>query len=399
MANSSYAANKTNKCTDMNITIICEVLGEANNGTTIAALNLIKYLKERGHCVKVVCPDESRRGEEGYYILPKAIITNMLFCKKNSVELAKFDEKVVYEAVKDADIVHFMIPLFIARSTSKYIHKLGIPITAGFHAQSQNFSSQVGMLHCKIFNRLTYHWYDGNVFGRAQAIHYPTQFIRDVFEEAVGRKTNGYVISNGVNKQFVPNPQPKPDALKDKYCILFTGRFAKEKSHRVLAEAVAKSKYEKDIQLIFAGNGPLEEKIKAYSRKHLTNQPVIKFFSRADLLNVINYSDLYCHPAEAELEGIACLEAIAGGLVPIIANSPDCATKGFALDEHCLFNVNDSDDLAAKIDWFIEHPMEKEELRKKYIAESAMFDQDQCMRQMEEMFEKEIARARAQKNG
>ncbi|MBQ0099864.1 MAG: hypothetical protein KBS91_04905 [Firmicutes bacterium] len=45
----------------MKITIIAEVLGEANNGTTIACLNLINYLKSKGHEVKVVCPDQDKK--------------------------------------------------------------------------------------------------------------------------------------------------------------------------------------------------------------------------------------------------------------------------------------------------------------------------------------------------
>lgn len=377
----------------MKIAIICEVLGRANNGTTIAALNLIKYLKDQGHDVRVVCPDEDKRGLPGYYILPKAKFVNWIF-KKNNLNLAKFDEKVVYEAVKDADIVHFMIALFISRKASKYVYSLGMPITGGFHAQSQNFASQVGMLHSKLFNRWAYHWYDNNVFCRAQAIHYPTQFIRDVFENEMKRKTNGYVISNGVNSIFKPQPGEKPDNLKGKYCILFTGRLAKEKSHKILLEAVTKSKYSSDIQLIFAGDGPLYEKIAAWSKTHLKNQPIINFFKREELVKLINCCDLYCHPSEAEIEGIACLEAIACGLVPVIADSPDSATRELAIDSKCLFKVNDSEDLAKKIDWFIEHPEEKELLSKRYVEESLLYDQDKCMKQMEEMFLKEIENSR-----
>lgn len=46
------------------ITIVCDVLGEENNGTTIAAMNLIRSLKAKGHNVTVVCPDESRRDSQ-----------------------------------------------------------------------------------------------------------------------------------------------------------------------------------------------------------------------------------------------------------------------------------------------------------------------------------------------
>ncbi len=375
----------------MKIAIVCEVLGEANNGTTLAALNLINYLKSSGHDVRVICPDENRRGLPGFYILPKAGLVNLLV-KRNKLYLAKFDQNVVYEAVHDVDIVHFMVPLFIARRTSKYIKSLGIPITAGFHAQAQNLTSHIGLLHNDFWNHWVYGWYDRNLFCRVQAIHYPTQFIRDVFEKAVGRKTNGYVISNGVNDMFKPAPQPKPEVLKDKYCIVFTGRYSKEKSQMTLLKAVSKSKYEDKIQLILCGNGPAENQLRSWASKHLTNQPIMSFFSRGELLSILNYSDLYCHPAEAELEGIACLEAIACGLVPVIADSADCATKNFALDPHCLFPVNDSDSLASRIDWFIEHPEEKAKLRERYIAESVRYDQTQCMKAMENMFLTEMVK-------
>ena len=56
----------------MVITVVCDVLGEANNGTTIAALNLIRSMRERGHTVRVVCSDQNRKGEEGFYIVPTA---------------------------------------------------------------------------------------------------------------------------------------------------------------------------------------------------------------------------------------------------------------------------------------------------------------------------------------
>ena len=46
----------------LKIAVICDVLGEANNGTTIAALNLIRTLREKGHEVRVVCTDADRAG-------------------------------------------------------------------------------------------------------------------------------------------------------------------------------------------------------------------------------------------------------------------------------------------------------------------------------------------------
>ncbi|MDD7676594.1 MAG: glycosyltransferase [Eubacteriales bacterium] len=375
----------------MKVTVICEVLGTANNGTSVAAYNLINYLKSRGHEVTVVCPDEQHRGEPGYAILPPTNLTMFSgIFEKNNVVLSRYDEEIITNAIKDADVVHILVPLFISRKTSKLVKRLGKPLTAGFHAQAENFSVHIGLKDCRIVNHIIYKWYDKNVFCRADAIHYPTQFIRDVFEKEVKRKTPGYVISNGVNSIFKPTPTAKPEQFRDKFCILFIGRLSNEKSHMVLLRAVEKSKYSDRIQLFFAGNGPKYQKIKSYGDKHLKNPPIINFYSRTDLVKLINFCDLYCHPAEIEIEAIACLEAICCGLVPIIADSPRCATKSFALDERCLFRVNDSLDLAAKIDYFIENPAKIQKLRQLYLNESTSFEQTACMEKMEQMLMDQI---------
>lgn len=382
----------------MKVVILAEVLGEPNNGTTIAAYNLIKYLKKQGHEVRVICPDQDKNGQEGYYILPVTNMGHLLnsILKKNDVVLAKYDEETIYDAVHDADIVHCMVPLFIARKATKFIKSLGIPLTAGFHAQAENFTAHLGMLYAKGVNHFVYKWFDKNVFVRADGIHYPTRFIKEEFEKEIKRTTPGYVVSNGVNDIFRPMNVKKPEEYKDKFTILFVGRLSSEKRHIVLMKAVAKSKYNDKIQLIFAGSGPKEVKIKKYASKHLKNQPHIEFMSRKKLVETMNYVDLYCHPSYAEIEAISCLEAISCGVVPIIANSDKCATKEFALDDRSLFEVDNSEDLARKIDYFIEHPQELKTLRKKYVESSVKYDQDCCMKQMEEMLFDVIERCKGE---
>ncbi len=46
----------------MVITVVCGVPGKESNGTTIAAMNLIRALCERGHAVRFVCSDPERAG-------------------------------------------------------------------------------------------------------------------------------------------------------------------------------------------------------------------------------------------------------------------------------------------------------------------------------------------------
>ena len=77
----------------MKITIVCDVLGAENNGTTVAAMNLIRSLREKNHDVTVVCPDEERKGESGYVAVEPinfGILNN--YVKSNGVCIARPDD-------------------------------------------------------------------------------------------------------------------------------------------------------------------------------------------------------------------------------------------------------------------------------------------------------------------
>ena len=369
----------------MILTVVCDVLGRENNGTTIAAVNLIRSMRAKGHTVRVVCSDEFRRGEKDVYIVPKLNLGPLNgYLAKNRVQLARPDKRVIMEALDGADAVHFITPFILSAWTVKRAHKMGIPITAGFHCQAENFTSHIFLMNAKLANKIVYHSFYRHVYRFVDCIHYPTEFIRRTFEGEIKRAANGRVISNGVNRAFTPGTAEKPGEFKDKYVILFTGRYSKEKSHKLLIKAVGTSKYRDRIQLVFAGCGPLEDKLKKLSAS-LPNPPAFRFFPREEMVNVIRYSDLYVHPAEIELEAIACLEAISCGLVPVINDSPRSATRFFAQSERNLFKFNDPKDLAEKIDWWIEHPREKALCSQSYRGYSARFNFDFCMDEMERM--------------
>lgn len=87
----------------MKITVICDVLGQPNNGTTIATLNLIRYLRKKGHEVTVVSSDEETDGEKNYFVVRKmnfGPLNNIL--ERNGVSLAKADKKILTEAIESA---------------------------------------------------------------------------------------------------------------------------------------------------------------------------------------------------------------------------------------------------------------------------------------------------------
>ena len=370
----------------MKVLLVSDVLGKENNGTTIACMNLARYLQSQGDEVRFLCCDQDKKGVPGYYITRKRSFGPLNFIvEKNQVALAKPDKKTILQALEGVDIVHIMMPFKLGHRTALLAKKLGIPVTAGFHVQAENFTAHIGMMNSKYVNHRTYKYYFKRLYRHIDAIHYPTEFIHRIFEKNIKKKTNAYVISNGVNKIYQHQVIERDD--KDIFKILFIGRISKEKSHRVLVEAVSKSKYKDKIQLYFAGGGPREKEVLKQADKLGIKKPIIQFMPREQLVKLINSCDLYCHPAEIEIEAISCLEAITCGLVPVISDSKRSATNGFALSEKNLFKNKDSQDLANKIDYWIEHPEEKEACSKEYLGYTRRFEQNACMEKMRKMLE------------
>ncbi|MBQ8428351.1 MAG: glycosyltransferase [Clostridia bacterium] len=366
----------------MKITVVCDVLGEANNGTTLAALNLIKYLREAGHEVTVVAPDENAEGDK-VCIVPPLRLGKFLdgVLKRNGVCLAKVDEKVLEEAMREADIVHVQVPLLLGCAAARVAKRLGKPLTASFHCQAENITAHLGLMNFKPANRLAYKTFYKKLYRYCDRVHYPTQFIREVFEKETF-PTPAVVISNGVNESFFE--EKEGERASDKFTILCCGRLSKEKAQWQLIKAVAKSKYREDITVLLAGDGPYKKRLQKLARKNGVDCRQ-SFYKIEELQAVMRGADLYVHTALIEIEAIACLEGIVSGLVPVVCNSPRSATRFFALSRQNLFQPKNVRDLTAKIEYWIENPEEKAKCKERYKEFKMQFSQGICMRQMEEM--------------
>ena len=373
----------------MRILIACDVLGEPNNGTSKASYNLIDALRARGHDVRVMCSDKNKEGIPGFFIVPTInlyIFNNYL--AKNGVALAKPDYKVFEKALEGVDLVHVMLPFAASNKLANLANKKNIPITAGFHCQAENITAHFFLMWSKLATRVVYKCFWRKLYHIVDCIHYPTEFIKHDFEKRVG-PTNGYVISNGVRKEYHKIDVERPENLKDKFIVLMTGRYSKEKRQDLLIKALKYSRFADKIQLIFAGDGPLK---KRYIRKskHLKNPPIFGYHKQEELIKILNYSDLYVHTAYAELESIAALEAISCGVVPLINNSKRSATKYFAIDDLNLFKQNNAKSLAKKIDYWVSHPNDLKVRSNDYLGFAKRFEFEHCMDRMEKMMKEAV---------
>lgn len=371
----------------MIITFVCDILGQENNGTTIATMNVAREMTKRGHEVRIVCPDAERKNQTGFYVVPRIHFGPFDgYVAHNGVVLSSTRSmETVEDAIRDADVVHFNFCGALSSKTIKLCKKMGIPTTASLHTQAENFTSHVFLQNIPWANHLMYRILYRNLFSKVDAIHYPSSFIKDIFEKNNHFTSNAYVISNGVKRAFHKEHIERPEAYQNKFLILFTARYSKEKNHAVILKSMRYCKHADEIQWIFAGAGPLENKIRRASAGW-KNKPVLGFHPQEEMNALVNMVDLYCHASTIDLEAISCLEALSVGICPLLSNSPRAAVGSYALSEHNLFQYNDPKSLAKAIDYWIEHPQQRLESGAKYLGYANRFNFDAAMDQMEKMF-------------
>ena len=198
------------------------------------------------------------------------------------------------------------------------------------------------------------------------------------------------MISNGIEPEFsYRRGEPKRPELEGKYVIMMIGRLSVEKRQDVIIDAVKKSQFADQIQLVFAGQGPTLDALQKQA-EGLANPPIFHFFTKTELLDMLAQTDLYVHAADIEIEAISCIEAFATGLVPIIARSPRSATPQFALDKRSLFIPSDAQDLAETIDYWITHPEERLRMEPQYAEAGKKYAISRSIELAEQMFQKAI---------
>lgn len=368
----------------MKILLVIDQFDNSNNGTTISARRFAKGLQDVGNEVYVVSTGDN---ENEYKFCLKELplppgVSHLV--KSQGMSFAIPNTEVLEKAISSVDIVHFYMPFFISKAGLKICEKLKIPHTAAFHVQPENITYSIGLGKNKKVNDLIYNHYRDAFYNRFTHIHCPSEFIANELKEH-GYSAKLHIISNGVDNDFKYYGKEKLPEFKDKFVIAMIGRYSNEKRQDVLIDAISKSKYADKIQLVLAGKGPKETKYKKLGEK-LPNVPVMKFYDKTSLIALLKSTDLYVHSADAEIEAISCIEAFACGNVPIIANSPLSATKQFALVEKSLFEPGNSNDLAKKIDFWIENESYRNKMEIKYSESAEKYRLQNSITKIEEMF-------------
>ncbi len=371
----------------MKILLVIDDYISSNNGTTISCRRFAGELRRQGHEVRVLgtaLPDEPEMFRLEEYRLP---IVDGLVCA-NDFHFAHVDIAVIHKAVAWADVVHCMMPFMLTYRTEQVCRALHKPATAAFHIQPENLLSAVRLGKFTLIVNLLYWAWRVGIYNKFRYIHCPSPFMQ---QEMIAHGYTGDIraISNGISSAFCQQEKKKCVKTEGKIVITMVGRLAREKRQDVILRAVRKSKYADRIQVVFAGKGPLERWYKRLG-KRLANPPMFVYLNQHDLIELLAHTDLYVHASDMESEAISCIEAFATGLVPIISDSDKSATRQFALDVRSLFKAGNSDDLAAKIDYWLDHPSEKRRMERAYAQQGLDYTLEASVRKCVEMFEEAI---------
>ncbi len=366
------------------------------NGLAASARRTVYELRELGLDIKILSgANPNKDGEQPDYVLEDyklPFFDNLV--KSQGYSFSKSDKKIIEEALLWADIVHLEEPFFLQAKVCKIAKKLNKICTGTYHIHPENLFSSIGESKFRLFNYLTIKLWKKTVFDNCVAIQCPTENVKQRLVKE-NFKSKLYVISNGIvikEEKEQKKYEEKEVKKKNGYDILCIGRFSREKDQMTLLKAMKYSKYSKEINLIFAGKGPLEEVLKKEANK-LVSKGILKkfpsfgFYSGKELKKLSRTSELYIHCAHVEVEGLSCIESLNEGIVPIIAKGELTATSQFALSEKSTFEEKNPKELAKRIDYWLSNDKERILEAKKYESISKEYDIKKMAKKLVKMFE------------
>ena len=359
--------NDTKKRLKIGITI--DVF-DAINGGVISTKRIVKLLRERGHEVYIF--SAGNEANDPFFIPMKAFYVPIAkgIMKKLKMPLARPIDKLMRPIFKELDIVHSMFPFWLGYKSLKLAKEFNKPIISTFHVQVEHIFKNIHF-ETDFLLRNGYKLLIEKIYNHSDFIFCPSKFAHEELLR-YGLKTPSQVLSNGFSSLFSQKPAERPAAFKDKFIILSVGRLSPEKSHKTIIDAIYRSKYKDQIQLLIFGEGPQKDFL-LNCAKALPNPLQINVVSADVLADFYNMADLYIHASEIETEGMAPLEASACGAPLLISDSPKSASGQFVLDKKFLFKHEDSEELAQKIDYWFERPEELKQIGNQYAKEAEKY--------------------------
>lgn len=359
----------------MRIAFVTDTYEEGIAGGVVTAVRFVEALRRR-HEVTVLA---TGRPAPGKVVLPGFQLPLRLMWD-NRITFGWPSPGTLRRIFARVDVVHLNFPFLLCFGAARIARRMGVPTVAALHVQAENVFLSLG-IHSQWPSRLLYRHWVRDFFNRADAVVCPSSFGMERLR-SFGLTVPAVVVSNGAPARRLNKPVRTGDR---KPTILCLGRLSREKRQDVIIDAVARCRHRDSVELVIAGAGPRERQLREHARR--LGLPVqFGYVTEERLTELLAEATLFVHASEAELEGMAVLEAITAGLPVLIADAPHSAARQFASRPEFLFRPGDADDLAARLDYLLDSPEALAEGRRCSLECSKHYDFQRSVLLLEQLY-------------
>lgn len=305
----------------MKIGLVCPYnMFDKAGGVQEQVKHICSELEKRGHKVKIITPKPF--GYEGpvksQYILlgtSRRVRAGLATSGDLALEIDGDEIETVLDREK-FDLINY--------------HEPWIPVLARQIIQRSN-TAQVGTFHAAM---------DDTIASKSM-VNVMSSYGRGISEKlhmmtAVSPAASAAMISKAPDEEIVKNIKYIPNGIDiDRYqskphsaiknpkmkTILYIGRLEGRKGVKYLLRAFDElSKRNVNVQLLIAGSGPDEKKLRNYiAENNIPRVTFLGYITDEDKIHYLHRTDVFCSPAiHGESFGIVLLEAMAAGC-PVVA--------------------------------------------------------------------------------
>ena len=353
----------------MRILIAGQTYYPAFNGQSIFMTNLAEGLAQRGHDVLVVVPSTEGPADqkEVHGVRIQAIKSVQLSFLHQGVFYTPLPGRAIRRIVNTfkPDIVHIHDHYPISRAVVMAAKRAGIKTVGTNHFMPENLMPYLpfpGEMK-QSFDWVLWQWML-ELYNRLDVATAPSRTAAAILRRQ-GLVKPVYPISCGVDsRRFHVQTDIDRSAWRRRYGLdpnkilfLFVGRVDGEKRLDVLIRALSHLQND-NIQLGIVGRGAAMEKLKALAVEQGVGKQVhfTGFVPDEHLPALLNSTDIFAMPSEAELLSIASLEAMSCGRPVLAAHAralPELVNEGV---NGYLFQPGNAQDAARYMALLANHP-------------------------------------------
>ena len=388
----------------MKILIASDLHWPTINGVASFSRNLAQGLAAKDHEVVVIAPSQTGRGYEEYdknHVVKRTMALPFPFYQNFRISVTPQREvKKIIEDF-DPDVIHIQSMLGIGRAALMTGKKHNIPVVATNHAMPENLIENMRLLapFARPINYILKN-YGARFHSNADYLTSPTQSAINLYKDDMKDVSIPVeAVSNGIDLSRF-SPGEVSSELRKKYglpsektpIITYLGRLDSEKHLPVLLHAARRVFDEVDGHVLIVGHGNEAEYLKELS-KQLGIEKKVTFAGRVsdeDVTKLQKVGSVFCMPSPAELQCIACLEAMASG-------SPIVVVKAGAVHELCdegkngfVCETDNYADMAEKITTILKDKKLQQSMSKRSIEIAKTHDIQHTLARFEAIYQQLI---------